>query len=202
MVKAVIADIPSNWLQERRRTGADRWDEIWNGVWHMPPMPNRAYQELEGALETWLRQFWARPRGNKVYHQINLAAPGGWPDKDYRIPDLVLLTPDCFSIDHNEYFEGAPTVVVEIRSPGDETYEKFEFYERLQVPEIWVIDRDSRTPELHTLDQTVYQQAQANPDGWLQSRATGVDLRETDTQQLLLRLTGDDSTCGRIPDAL
>jgi Uma2 family endonuclease len=201
MVKAVIADIPSNWLQERRRTGADRWDEIWNGVWHMPPMPNRAHQELEGALETWLRLFWARPRGNRVYHQINLAVPGGWPDKDYRIPDLVLLTPDRFSIDHNEYFEGAPTVVVEIRSPGDETYEKFEFYERLQLPEIWVIDRDNRTPELHTLDQKVYQQARANPDGWLQSRATGVDLRETDTQQLLLRLTGDDSTCSRIPDA-
>lgn len=61
----------------------------------------------------------ARPHGAKVYHQINLCPPGGWPD-NYRIPDLVLLTPARFSIDRNAYFEGASDAVVEICSPGGE----------------------------------------------------------------------------------
>src|SRR5262245_38291646 len=103
----------------RQRTGADRWDEMWEGVLHMPPMPNRQHQDFEFDLEAYLRRHWARALGAKVYHGINLASPGGWPD-DFRVPDLVLLTPERFAIDHNEYFEGAPDAVVEIHSPGDE----------------------------------------------------------------------------------
>jgi len=37
-----------------------------------------------------LRTHWVRPGRAKVYHNANLAPPGGWPD-DYRIPDLLLL---------------------------------------------------------------------------------------------------------------
>src|SRR5207248_670436 len=114
--------VPPEILELRKRTGADRWDEMWEGVLHLMPCPNRDHQDLEWALETYLRTFWARPTGAKAYHQINLASPGGWPD-DYRIPDLVFLTPDNFALDHNEYFEGAVDGVVEIHSPGDETYD-------------------------------------------------------------------------------
>ena len=76
-MRAVIADVPSSLLESRHRTGTDRWDEVWDGVLHTPPMPNQDHQALEGTLEHWLRTFWAKPKGNKVYHQINLAAPGG-----------------------------------------------------------------------------------------------------------------------------
>ncbi|MCZ6795223.1 MAG: Uma2 family endonuclease, partial [Planctomycetota bacterium] len=117
-MKAVIAKIPDSLLAWRSRTGADRWDENWEGVLHMPPMPNRDHQNFEWSLETYLRLRWARPQGCKVFHQINLSSLGGWPD-DYRIPDLVLLTPDRFDVDRNEYFEGPPSAVVEIRSPDD-----------------------------------------------------------------------------------
>jgi Uma2 family endonuclease len=67
-------------------------------------------------METYLRLRWARPRQAKVYHNINVASSGGWP-RDYRIPDPVLVSPERFDIDRNEYFEGALDVVVEIRSP-------------------------------------------------------------------------------------
>ena len=72
-----------------------------------------------------------------------MASVGGWPH-DYRIPDIVLLTPDRFQIDHDEYYDGAPTVVIEIRSRGDETWDKMEFYAGIGVPEVWVVDRDTR----------------------------------------------------------
>src|SRR5262245_25481128 len=149
-MKAVMPIVPPDILAWRKKTGAHKFDELWDGVLHMPPMPNRDHQDLEGSLEMYLRVHWGKPNEGKVYHQINLAPIGGWPN-NFRIPDLLLLKPERFAIDRNEYFEGAPDVVIEIRSPGDETYEKLDFYRELGVPEVWVIDRDTKEPEVHVL---------------------------------------------------
>ena len=165
----------------------------------MPPMPNRSHQEIEGALERWLWTHWAQPRRSKVYHQINVSSMGGWPH-DYRIPDLVLLTPDRFGIDHNEYFEGPPTVVVEIRSPGDETKEKMPFYAALGVPEVWVIDRDTKAPELYVLRGSQYQQQAPDEDGWVQSSATGVRLRGEPSRKLAMQIADDRDTRRLLPE--
>ncbi len=195
-MKAVIPDVPPHIVQWRKRTGADQWDEMWEGVLHMPPVPTRTHQDLEGALYVWLLTIWASPRGYRVYPPINLAPPGGWPH-DYRIPDLVLLTPDRFHIDHDEYFDGAPTAVVEIRSPGDESFEKLPFYAKLGVPEVWIIDRDTKVPQLHKLTEGDYQQQAADVDRWLKSRATGVWLRAGAYNKLAIRL-GDDANTERL----
>ena len=198
-MKAVMPDVPPDILQWRKRTGADHWDEMWEGVLHMPPMPNRTHQDLEGALVAWLRLQWARPRGNKVYHQINLASPGGWSD-DYRIPDLVLLTPDRFEIDRNEYFEGPPTVVVEIRSPGDETDEKMPFYAKLGVPEVWVIDRDTKVPQVFVHQGNDYREQSPHDDGWIDSPATGIQVCGQPGQKLGIRLADDADTTQVLPE--
>ena len=198
-MKAVMPVVPPDVLNLRARTGADIWDEMWEGVLHMPPMPNRAHQELEGALERWLWLHWARPRGNKVYHQINLASPGGWPN-DYRIPDLLLLTPERFGIDCNEYFEGPPTVVVEIRSPGDETDEKMPFYAKLGVPEVWIVDRDSKATELYVLRGDDYRKQSPDDDGWLQSAATGVRLRAESGAKLAVQIADQPNTRELLPE--
>ncbi len=121
----------------------------------MPPAPNRDHQDLALALGSWLRSHWALPLGNRVHAQVNVALPGAWPG-DYRIPDLILLTPDRFSIDRNEYFEGPPTAVIEIRSPGDVTTEKTPFYARLGATELWTIDRDTKAPQIDTFAAPVY----------------------------------------------
>ena len=199
-MKAVIANVPDAFLESRKRIGADRWDEMWDGVLHMPPMPNRGHQDLEFGMEAFLRVGWARPKGCKVYHQINLASPGGWP-KNFRIPDLVLLTPDRFGVDKNEYFEGAPAVVVEIRSPGDESAEKLEFYARLGVPEVWVVDRDTKQPEIHTLVDGRYGKRPTDAAGWVKSELTGVELKATSGSKLAMRIDGDDATLEVIPEA-
>jgi Uma2 family endonuclease len=187
-MKAVLADVPEHFLAWRKTTGADRYDEMWDGVLHMGPTPNRRHQDLEGAMEHWLRNHWTPRSGGKVYHQINVASIGGWTN-NYRVPDLVLLTPDRFGIDHNEYFEGAPSVVVEIRSPNDETYEKLPFYALLGVPEVWVFDRDSRQPELHQLVGDEYRPLVPDADGWLSS-ALGVEFRAEAVGKLCMRLAG------------
>src|SRR5207249_6606250 len=113
-------------------------------------------------------------------HGVNITTPADehrllW---NFRIADIVLLTPDRFHIDKNEYMAGAPLVVVEVRSPGDETYEKFGFYAGLGVPEVWVFDRDTRVPDLYALvPGPKYDPIPAGPDGWVRSPATGVEFR-------------------------
>ncbi len=140
--------------------------------------------------------YWARPRGAKVYHQINVASVGGWPH-DYRIPDLVLLAADRFGIDHDEYFEGPPTVVVEIHSPGDEAYEKMPFYAKLGVPEMWIIDRDTKVPEVYVLEGTDYGKQASDAEGWIHSAATGVRLRAETGPKLAVQ-AGDDQGSRRL----
>jgi Uma2 family endonuclease len=157
-------------------------------------MPSREHQDFQWALETWLELNWAGPKGNRVHHEVNLTSPGGRPEKDYRIPDLVLLTPDRFAIDHDEYFEGAPTVVVEIRSPGDESYEKLPFYASMGVPEVWIIDRDTKAPEVYVLSGNDYGAKTPDEDGWIRSQATGIALCQQSAGSLAVQIAEDPST--------
>jgi len=197
-MKAVMPAVPPSIRQWRKRIGADRWDEMWEGVLHLAPVPNRSHQHFQWALETWLWDYWARPRGNRVYHEINVASVGGWPD-DYRVPDLVLLTPDRFDIDHNEYFEGAPAVVVEIRSPDDESYEKLAFYAKLGVPEVWVIERDTKTPEVYAIAGGDYKKLAEDEEGWVASALCGIQMRADPTGRLEIQLAGGPATRRLLP---
>jgi Uma2 family endonuclease len=198
-VKAVIPEVPEYVLRERKRTGADRWDEMWEGVLHMTAAPNKRHTRLQVQMRNWLDEHWARPLGNQVDLLVNVASVGGWPH-DYRIPDVVLLTPDRFSIDHDDYYEGAPTVVVEIRSPGDETWEKLPFYAKIGVPEVWVVDRDTRVPQVFELAEGTYGEVLAGAEGWVSSPITGVRLRAEPGAMLAMQMSDDSATRRSLPE--
>jgi Uma2 family endonuclease len=196
-MKAVMPSLLPDIQAIRKKTGADQWDEMWEGVLHMPPAPTRGHQDLEGSLESYLRFYWTPTCQGKVYHQINVAAIGGWPD-NYRIPDVVLHLPERFAIDRNEYFEGAPDAVVEIHSPGDEAYEKLPFYRDLGVPEVWIIHRDSREPETYVLKRNRYTKQTATAQGWVRSPHLKIEMAGM-KGKLAVRLAGDDATRQDLP---
>jgi len=189
-MKGVIPEVSEHFLAERKRKGVDRWDEMWDGVLHMPASPTREHQDFCDELIFWLREHWARPFGNRVHREVNLTYPGGWPD-NYRIPDLLLLTPDRFHIDQNVYFEGPPLVVVELHSPGDEAYEKSGFYADLGVPEYWIIHRDTRQPQIFGNENGEFVEQSANDDGWFISAATGIWMKPRRTKKLMLQRGAD-----------
>ena len=197
-MKVVMPIALADVMDWRKRTRADRWDEMWEGVLHMPPPPNLEHQDFEWSLETYLRQHWAAGRGAKVYHQAAVSPIDGWPN-NYRVPDLVLLLPQRFAIDRRQYLEGAPDVAVEIHSPGDESYEKLPFYAQLGVPEVWIIRRDTKTPEIHVLKRGRYKKQAARADGWLRSPGTGVELCVGRPGKLAVRLAGDDASRQELP---
>ena len=198
-LRAVMCEVPEFILQWRKTTGADRRDEMWEGVLHMAPSPNLDHQDLEGELEHWLRLHWMPLAAGKVYNQVNVSIATPWTS-NYRVPDLMLLTPEQFHFRRDTYFGGPPTVVVEIHSPGDESYEKLPFYAALGTPEVWIIDRDSKAPEIHLLEGGNYRLLPVDGDGWLRSPTTGVEMRVDNPGRLMLRLNGDEPTRDEIPD--
>ena len=86
------------------------------------------------------------------------------------------------------------------RSPGDETYEKLGFYARLGVPEVWVIDRDSKAPELYILQAGHYQRTAADADGWARSPSTGIELCTDKPGKLTIRLAGEEASREDLPE--
>ncbi|QDU23079.1 Uma2 family endonuclease [Urbifossiella limnaea] len=200
-MRAVIADLPKHWLAERKNSEAAQWDEVWEGVLHMPPMPNGLHQDFVLDLASYLKWEWAKPQGALVRHEVNLTTP---EDEDrwtlnFRIPDVVLVSKDRLYIDKTEYMAGAPLVVVEVRSPRDETYDKFPFYAALGVPEVWVFDRDTRAPELYALAAgPAYQPIAPGADGWLVSPAAGVAFRHAGGAKVAARV--GDGPAVELPD--
>jgi Uma2 family endonuclease len=200
-MRAVVFDLPKHWLAERQNSEAAQWDEVWDGVYHMPPMPNRMHQDLAGELYIWLKLNWARPTGGRVNQEVNLTTPADeahWT-LNFRIPDLVLLTPPRFGIDRNEYMVGAPDVVIEIRTPGDETPEKLPFYAGLGVPTVWVIHRDTKEPTVYSLADGGYQPVPAGADGWVPA-GLGIELRQARPGRLGVRRVDAPATAAELPE--
>src|ERR1700722_6476805 len=50
-MKAVMPNVSLDILETRKRNGAAQYDEMWEGVLHMAPVPTRNHQDLEGSLE-------------------------------------------------------------------------------------------------------------------------------------------------------
>ena len=164
----------------------------------MPPAPSPEHQDFGWTLESWLRNKWAKQNHGRVFHDVNVASVGTWPN-DYRIPDLIVLTDASQAVQKDVYFEGPPDIVAEIRSPEDESFEKLSFYADLGVREVWILDRDTKVPTLYILRNGHYETKAPQPDGWLLSEVTGIELRSMQPGKLSIRLQGDRSTHEDIP---
>ncbi|MGH9157919.1 MAG: Uma2 family endonuclease [Acidimicrobiales bacterium] len=158
-MKAVVLEVPESLLEERRRRGADRWDEMWDGVLHMVPPPSGDHQRLGGLLFRVMAPL-ADAAGLVAHYETGLFRPG--VDRDYRVPDHTYARPDQVS---RRGVEGGAPLVVEIRSPGDESYEKLDWFAAMAVGEVLVIEPDTRAVELFALRGDRLVLVQAGPDG-------------------------------------
>lgn len=82
----------------------------------------------------------------------------GVPD-DLRGPDLGVVRRD----QPLELYVPTAEIVVEVFSPGDETWQKLSHYASHDVGEVWVVDPDVRTVRLLVLDGTGYADRDASP---------------------------------------
>lgn len=121
-------------LERRRQAGADRLDEVWEGVLHMVPAPSGAHAELEWQLAALLRPL-AMARALTASGQFNL----GESEDDFRVPDGGL-----HRVRPHGVWQLTAALVVEIISAGDESWEKLPFYAKHQVDELLIVDPAER----------------------------------------------------------
>jgi hypothetical protein len=149
-MRTLVLDPSSAGLDElfarRRRSGLDRIDEIWEGVYHMVPAPSYTHGSVESQLHAILRPL-ALQVGLEVIGQSNL----GEGEHDFRVPDLSLHRPGARGVWH-------PTaaLVVEIASPNDESWEKLPFYAAHSVDEALIVDPQRQTVSWLALDNDSY----------------------------------------------
>ncbi len=133
-------------LEQRRRMGADRHDEVWEGVYHMVPGPNAPHSFAAQQLAV-LLDAPARASGLHVSVAFNV----GLGKDNFRVPDLGI---------HRERQTGVwiPTaaIVVEILSPTDEAWQKLPFYAERGVDELVFVDPATRSVTWMTLGEDDY----------------------------------------------
>ena len=177
------------WLRQRSAAGLDRFDEVWDGVLHVVPPPSGDHQWVEAAL---IHAFFERAleRGCRATAETGVFDPHQG-ERNFRVPDLAVYRLADLS---TRGVEGRAELVVEIRSPRDETYLKFPFYAQHQVQQILVIHPDVRTAELHDLDGDGYRRIEPDAQGVVTIRCLDahVDTITTD-DGARLRVTVDDA---------
>ena len=128
-------------LERRRRSGADRFDEVWEGRYVVAPDLHSAHGAIQGHLFALLEPA-ARRLGLRAALTFNLGRPG-----DVRKPDGGLL-----SGTHGVWHDTA-VLVVEVLSPDDMTFEKLDFYTAHGVRELLVVDGVHRSVRCFALQE-------------------------------------------------
>ena len=164
-------------VEARRRLGIDSQDERWEGEWHLVNPPQRWHPRLNGDMYEVLAPL-ARRQGLEPYGE----STGIFADlaNDWRIPDQVYATPE----------QGIPEglvgarFVVELRSPGDDSYRKMPFYAARGVTEVLIVHEDRRF-ELYVLRAGRYEQ---EPSGF--SSTLGVTFETVEGPRLRISWDG------------
>jgi len=130
-------------LERRKRLGQDGKDEVWEGVLHVVPAPSGRHADILQQLAELL----GRPARAAGLFPAMAGFNLGEAETDYRVPDGGLHR----SRPRDTWFATA-ALVVEVLSPGDETWEKLPFYAAHHVDEILIVDPD--TGEIHWLALT------------------------------------------------
>ncbi len=155
MRTVVVGDPPAEivaFLARRRALGQDHHDEVWEGDYHVVPAAHPWHGQVDAELAALLRPG-AKAAGLFITTQFNLGTA-----EDYRVPDG-----GYHRASPSEVYVPTAAIVVEVVSPGDETWAKFDFYARHDVDEICIAD--PRRQEVHwfVLAGAGYDEAPASP---------------------------------------
>jgi Uma2 family endonuclease len=136
-------------LRERKRNGADRYDEVWDGTYVMAPLANNQHQWLAQEIATAIRQGVRFPDDGMVFAGCNISDRETKWEKNYRCPDVAVFLVGNSAQDRDTHWFGGPDFAVEIVSPGDRSRDKLDFYFSVHVRELLIVDRKPWRLELY-----------------------------------------------------
>jgi Uma2 family endonuclease len=143
--------ISKRMIRQRRARGIDQKDEVWEGVYFVAPPPNDEHQDLLNKMSTvftvvieWTGLGQVRP-GVGVSDRVD-----DWT-KNFRCPDVAVFLNGTTAINQKTHWFGGPDFAVEVISPYDRSREKFDFYAKIGVKELLLVDRKPWALELYRL---------------------------------------------------
>ena len=140
-------------LAERRESGGDRYDEVWDGVYIMSPLANDEHQDLVGNLTFCFKLVIQYAGLGKVRPGVNVSDRVEDWERNYRVPDVAVFLKDTAATCHGAFWHGGPDFAVEVISRNDRTREKLEFYGQTGTRQLLVIDRYPWSVELYRRDE-------------------------------------------------
>jgi Uma2 family endonuclease len=151
VVDLLISDpaISRRLIRQRRARGIDRKDEVWEGVYILAPPPDDEHQDQTGMIAYALQTCVA-------FAGLGLVRLGpGVSDrvekwtKNYRCPDLAVFLNGTTAINKGTHWLGGPDFAIEIISPHDRSRKKLDFYAKVGVRELLLVDRKPWVLELY-----------------------------------------------------
>ena len=159
---------------ERLASGADRYDEVWEAVYVMNPMPNDEHQQLVNRFAAIFQDVIDWPGMGDVRPGVNVSDRIDRWRENYRVPDVAVFLRTGAARNCSDFWHGGPDFVVEIVSVGDRTRDKIPFYAAVGVRELLVIDRQPWDAELLRLEAAVLRSAGRSTPGHPESLASEV----------------------------
>jgi putative restriction endonuclease len=136
-MRAVLVNARESLVEERRRLGIDSQDERWEGEWHFVNPPKSWHPLLNTEMTLVLAPLARSAELVPVGDSMGVFADF---ETDWRIPDQVYARQEQIV---EEGVTGA-ALVVELYSPGDESYAKLPFYAARGITEALIVHRDRR----------------------------------------------------------
>lgn len=124
-------------LARRRKLGQDNFDEVWHGEYHMNAVPNSRHGHTQFRLAEILGPL-VRATGLHPVAEFNLG-----PKDNFRVPDLGVLR-----VPPTELWLDDAAIVIEVLSPHDESWQKFDHYAEFGVAEVWMVDPFENTVQI------------------------------------------------------
>ena len=147
-VRITDKGIAEHLIRERQKLGIDLYDEVWDGVYVMSPIANNEHQAMAFRLGYVVSDVVPTAEGT-VFVGCNVSdRVDGW-EKNYRCPDVALYLITNSANDCGTHWCGGPDWLTEVLSDGDESRRKMDFYEKVGVQEVLLVDRDPWCIELY-----------------------------------------------------
>ena len=137
------------YIRERRASGNDRWDEVWEGTYLLMPNPNNEHQSIATRFAMAFGPSVEWPGLGRVFQGANISDQAADWQYNYRCPDVAVYLVGNTAIDRGTFWYGGPDFAIEIISPDDRSRQKFDFYAKVGVRELLLVDRDPWLLELY-----------------------------------------------------
>jgi Uma2 family endonuclease len=137
---------------ERHNTETSQYDEVWEGVLVVAPLPNNDHQWVVMNLASAFLSAVNSHAGDRVLPGTNVSDRDASWLSNYREPDVVVYLASNPAKNSGTHWVGGPDLAVEIVSPGEDPHDKLDFYAKVKTREVLIVDRDPWVLELYQLN--------------------------------------------------